>query len=76
MLLKLPVQPVIGHGIGLQSPQHLFHRIRLPDRASQAIFPHQAADLLVIHSDSHPNETHMDSPDAFVITTELIGCQD
>ena len=76
VLAELTLQQVVRHGIRLQAPGHAPVRVRFPDRTGEAVFPHQPADLLVVHPDTHPEEPHVDAHDALVIAAERVGFPD
>ena len=71
-----PLQMIVGDGIGLHGLCHPPVRIRLSYRADQAVFMHQAADLLMIHPDPDMEEAHVDPHDSFGISPEIVGLPD
>lgn len=78
IVLKLALQQVIGHRIGLQGFRQLPIGIRLPDGAKQVELFHQTTDFLHIHNDGriHVEQLHIDAAGALLVPSSFVSGKD
>ena len=75
MFFELSFYTIICNSICFKCLCHSSIRICFSCRTEKMIFVHQASYFLMIHTNAHVQQAHINSPDTFIIATELICLQ-
>ena len=76
MRLEFPVDQILRSAAHSDGSLQSAVGIRLSDGAGELVFPHQAADLLHVHSDTHVQKPHMNAANALCVAPEPVCLQD
>ena len=68
MRLEFPVDQILRGAAHSDGSLQSAVGIRLSDGAGELVFPHQTADLLHVHSDTHVQKPHMNAANALCVT--------
>ena len=73
MRLEFPVDQILRGAAHSDGSLQSAVGIRLSDGAGELVFPHQTADLLHVHSDTHVQKPHMNAANALCVGIPVPG---